>query len=879
MTLLTRPISQLTPRSLSTQPTKEIVDFLETSPQGLSSDEAARRRRLAGANELPRPQRPSFIRRFLGQFKSPLIFILLVVAFLMPFVGDSSDAIIILFVLFFNAAVGLIQEGRASRALEALAQTFVETSLVLRGGNEQRVASAELVPGDIVLLREGDHVPADGRLIEAHGLRIDEATLTGESLSVSKTAEALAGAGFAIGDLRNCVFRQTHVVAGRGTMVVSTTGERTEVGKIALSLSSRETEPPLVKKINRLSRVIAISVGVFSLSLVSFGLFTGRPLLTLIATIASLIVSIIPEGLPIVLTLVLARGVSRMAENQAVVRRLNAVEGLGQVQVICTDKTGTLTTNRLNAMFAVTAGKIFAVEGKGYEPSGSIESGGERVTLNEESDLGRLALACGLLSQGSLKQVAGNWEAQGDPINAAMLTFALRAGASVEGWQMHEELPFSYTAKRRGGQFTKGEQTVSYMAGSPESILHLCRITKEDERFTQFAKQGLRIIALAARAGDSPLSAAQPTWDYLGFIALGDQLRPEVVESIAWCKDEDIRVVMITGDHPETALAIAKRAGIAQTAEEVLNGTEMLQLTDEQLNLRLEQVRVFSRISPDHKLRIVEAYQRQGLITAMTGDGVNDAPALHRADIGVSMGKSGTDVAREASDLILLDDNFATIVAAIQEGRAIIGNVRKVITYLFSTSVAEAIVLAFTLLANLPLPLLPAQILWLNLVTDGFLDVSLAMEPTHRTRHVRQASILDRKAGTRILLLGVTMSIGTLLVYTFSAHRPISEIRSLTLLTLAMFQWMNAWSARSETRSLLSLPPFGNAYLIGATLIVVILQLLAFYTPFLQVLLKTAPLSIGDWGIAASVSLSVLLVDELWKRLRRTPDADQPLFF
>ncbi|MFA5935608.1 MAG: HAD-IC family P-type ATPase [Patescibacteria group bacterium] len=823
--------------SLASLSVTDVFDKLSASPEGLRADEAKRRLNLIGKNRLPRQKKPGLARRILEQLFSPLILILLAVAAIVPLLGHPTDAIVILLVLVFNTTVGVIQEGKASRALEALEKTLVETCTVRRDGTETRVPIEDVVVGDVLILEEGDRIPADGRFIEVSGLRVDEAALTGESTPVDKTAETLSeGTRTALGDIVNAGFAHTHVVAGRGVLLITATGSATEVGQIASALSGAQTEPPLAKKVKKLSRLIALVVMIFSAALFIVGILAGRPPLTLFATVMSLAVSIIPEGLPIVLTLVLARGVSHMAKKNAVVKKLNAVEGLGQVQVICTDKTGTLTTNHLTVQRAWGNGDW------------------------NESD------------PGLVRAAAFFGDNAKDPINAALLAFATRAGSSKDGWTRIEEKPFNYETRHRSIRAERGGERLACMAGSPEGVITACEVDETERKtiqtaISEAARQGLRVIALASRDGNLPLDNKTP-WSFSGFVAMGDTLRPRVVESVAWCHAQGIRVVMITGDHPETALAIAKSAGIADKTSEVLNGTELETMDDAALAARLDGVRVFSRIAPTHKLRIINAYRALGLITAMTGDGVNDAPALHRADIGIAMGKSGTDVAREAAHLVLMDDNFATIIDAIKEGRATVANVRRVIMYLFSTSFAEAALITATLLAGFPLPLLPGQIIWINLVTDSFLDISLGLEPAHGTREQPTGALIDRRSVVRMFLLGGTMAVGTFAVYANALGDSTAHLQTITLTTLAAFQWMNAWNARSETRSLGELSPFSNKPLLAATGIVVTLQLIAVYAPPFQALLGTVPLSFADWGIVLGLSSTVILVDEIWKKAR-----------
>ncbi len=853
-----------------------VLRRLHTSQNGLSGTEAAERRERFGPNRGPKAPKAGLASRVIAQFTSPLILIMAGAAIIMPFIGFTEDAYIILFVLTFNTIVGLVQEGRASRALQTLESLFGKTATVRRDGRPVEIPAEDITVGDIVILKEGDRIPADGRFIADSGLRVDESSLTGESVLVNKTSAALdeLTADAALGDIRNAAYAQTAVVSGNAVMVVSAVGADTEFGRIAATLLGKQTDPPLVKKVADLSRFIALSVLIFSGALFAVGLVMGERPVTLLATIVSLAASIIPEGLPIVLTLVLASSVRRMANNNAVVKRLNAVEGLGQVQVICTDKTGTLTQNKLVIQHVRTLDELYRVEGIGFSPAGAVLSSEGHVRYGAVSDLDAIGLACRLFGDDSLRQAEdGSWHAVHDPIQGAMLAMSGRYGVPQDDWDLVEEVPFSYVDKRRSGRWHKDGRSVAFMAGSPESVLAQCDLDADarrhmEDRITHFAREGLRIVGIASRDAALPLAARGP-WRFLGFLTMGDTLRPDVIESIAWCRAQGIRVVMITGDHPQTAFSIAQAAGIAESSEQVLNGTELEALSDDALAARLDDITVFSRIAPTHKLRIVEAYRAKGLVTAMTGDGVNDAPALHRADIGVAMGKGGTDVAREAAHLVLLDDDFSTIVEAIKEGRATVSSLRRVISYLFSCGLAEALVITLSVLLKLPLPLFPGQIIWINLITDTFLDVSLGMEPRHGDGGRDHGRLIDRRSALRMLYMGGVMGLLSFLVYLANIGRDAATLTTVTLTALAVFQWFNAWSSRSEHRSIFQLKPFGNRALIAATLTVAGLHLLAVYAPFMHPILHTTPLPASAWEQIAAIGVLVIVADEIWKQVQR----------
>ncbi|MCC7357736.1 HAD-IC family P-type ATPase [Candidatus Uhrbacteria bacterium] len=847
------------PRDLAPLEKTIVLKQLQTQLSGLTQKQITINSK-SETNEVKTAKPAGIVRRFFREFKSPLIYILLLVAIISPLIGKWTDAIIIFAVLLLNACIGVYQEGKASEALSKLQHAFVSTTTVRRNGSVQRISTNEVLMGDIVLLQAGDQVPADGRIIQSIGLQVDESALTGESVPVNKTDTVQQiNKDTPLGDIRNAAFRQTLIVHGSGEMVVSAIGHNTEIGHIATLLKQHQTEPPLVKKIRTLSRNIAFAVISFSLFLGVIGLLSGRPKGLIIATVASLAVSIIPEGLPVVLTLVLARGVGRMATKNAIVKHQHAVEGLGNIDVICTDKTGTLTENRLKVAYAFSDGELL-----------SLSSGKENKKILKKKPFTQLTLACAALGVGSMHQEKGEWIKDGDPINSALAMFALRMNTQLFPEHILEEIPFSFETKTRTLRFQYKQKKLDILAGAPEEVAKLCQFQInqiEQKTWQDLAKQGQRIIAIAIRDSQEEIKKTT-NWSFLGFVGLSDTLRSQVKESVRWCQTQGIRVAMITGDHPDTAFAIAKKAGIATNSNQVLAGKQLDQLDDAILAEKIMNICVFARITPEHKVRIVKAFQAKNKKTAMTGDGVNDAPALQAADIGIAMGKSGTDVAREAADIILTDDHFATIITAIQEGRAIIGNVRKVLTYLFSTSMGEALIISLALIGQLPIPLLPAQILWLNFVTDGLLVVALAMEPTHYSLHAhRDGKLLDRSSVIRISLLGATMAIGSLIVYVYTIKNlSVIQSQSITLLTMAIFQWVNAWCTRSESHSIFKLSIITNPFLILATVLVALTQLSAFNTSFLQNILHVVPISWEAWAISVTVSLSVIVVDEGWKQ-------------
>jgi P-type Ca2+ transporter type 2C len=876
----------------------QVFEKLGTSLQGLSSAEAAARLAEYGPNSLPEKKPTSLLRLFIGQFNSPLIFILFASSVIIYIIGeDSADAYIILFVLVFNAVIGTIQEGRAQNTLSAL-KKFVETKAVaLRNGTELIIPDRELVPGDIIDLHEGEKIPGDARIILSQNMKVDEASLTGESVPAFKTSEPIANEKTSVVDQRNMVFKGTNVASGNGRAVVVATGTATVIGKIAREISSIDTEIPLKTNIRNLSRAIIGVVGVIAAFLFIVGLLKGEPIQTMFATVVSLSVSIIPEGLPIVMTLVLATGVWRMSKRNALVKKLQAVEALGQARVIAVDKTGTITKNELVVRQVWTAGKLFDVAGMGYEPSGDILINGTIVDAANHPELLRLGKMVALCANArlSFSEAEKRWFIAGDPTEAAMIVFSKKIGFHKEGLlneaPVVTEIPFDYKLKYGASINTLDGKHVLTAIGAPESILGASKhmvgphgthdITDADREelektLTHLSEQGQRVVALGVRE-NVPHAAEHHEVSgltFLGFLAMKDVLRAEVKEAMVRAHEAGIRIVMITGDHKVTARAIAREAGIFSPGDELLTGVDIDNMTDEELSRALAKVTVFARVTPEHKLRIITAFKKRNEIIAMTGDGVNDAPSLVAADLGVAMGNIGTEVAKEAADIVLLDDNFGSIISAVQEGRSIYKTIKKVALYLFSTGAGEVLTIIGALLLDLPLPLLAAQIIWLNFVTDGFLDVSLAMEPQEDgllkgTFEKPHKYLVDRLMVERMIVMAVPMMVGTLMLFAEYATIDVEKGWTISLTTLAVFQWFNAWNCRSETKSIFQMNPFSNKYLVGATFIVIILQILAVYTPFLQKILHTVPLSLTEWLVIIPVAFSVVIAEEFRKFFAR----------
>ena len=866
---------------------------LESSDRGLSLDTVKERLKQYGQNSLPEEKPHSKLRLFFNQFQSSFIYILLVASVVIFLIGETMDSYIILAILLFNAVVGVIQEGKAQNTLLAL-KKFVETSAtVLRDGKEYIIPDREVIPGDILLLQEGERIPADARVILSQSLKIDEASLTGESEPIYKIIEVVDGDNLATAEQKNMVFKGTNIVSGNGRAVVVATGISTVIGGIAKQISTIDTEIPLKVNIYYLSRVIILAVTVISSAIFTVGVFSGHSVKVMFTTVVSLSVSIIPEGLPIVMTLVLATGVWRMSKQNALVKKLQAVEALGQARVIAVDKTGTLTKNELVIRKVWINDKIFEVGGTGYEPKGEIKIDGEIITPANNNELLYLGRVSSLVANARLlyAEETKNWRISGDPTDAAILVFGEKLGFHKDDLlresPLISEIPFDYKLKYHASANQIENSPLVTVVGAPEVLLSLCAHIKCDGEdyslgkekkeklevaFIKMSEQGLRVIAIAVRNDASKQLKVESihSLSFVGFFAMQDTLRPEVSLAMTRAKEAGIRVVMITGDHKITATAIAKEAGIYQEGDTVLTGEEIENMYGNELASKLGNTTVFARVTPEHKMQIINAYKSLGEIIAMTGDGVNDAPSLVAADLGVSMGKIGTEVAKEASDIVLLDDNFGSIVSAIEEGRSIYKTIKKVILYLFSTSAGEVFVISAALFLGYPLPILAAQIIWLNFVTDGFLDVALAMEPKEegllsgKFEHPKKY-IVDSLMIQRMVVMALPMMFGTLFLFSQYFETDIAKAWTISLTVLAVFQWFNAWNCRSENRSIFSINWFSNKYLVGATVVVIVLQIAAIYMPIMQKILRTVPLELSEWLLIIPIAASIIVAEEVRK--------------
>ncbi|HEX6292060.1 MAG TPA: calcium-translocating P-type ATPase, SERCA-type [Herpetosiphonaceae bacterium] len=880
-----------TPALWHTLPTEVVFRRLRSTPAGLAPVERARRQAEYGPNELHVAARNSPWALLVEQFRNVLVLILLVATALSAFLGHGVEAVVIAIIVLFAVLLGFVQEYRAERAIEALRELAAPTATVLRDGDEIEVPARDLVPGDVILLRTGDRVPADARLIEAVNLQIEEAALTGESLPVPKHTKPLVDERLTVGDRTNMIYSGTIVTYGRGQALVVATGMQTEFGRITGMLQTVETgRTPLQENLDRVGKALAKAALVVVALVVALGLLRGQPFLEMLLFGIALAVAVVPEALPAVVTISLAIGVQRMARRRALVRRLPTVETLGSTSVICSDKTGTLTKDEMTVRRIFVVGQWIEITNTGYEPSGAFLRAGVPVTPDDP--LVELLRAAALCSDARLVQRDGRWQIKGDPTEGALVVVAAKAGLDKAELDMHtprvHEIPFTSETKRMTTLHATADGTVAYAKGAPEVILDACThgMTAEGarpldgaERETilaaarQMADDALRVLAVARRPVADP-AEAEREMTLLGLVGMIDPPRPEAQAAIAICAQAGIRPIMITGDHPRTAQAVARELGMLQDGR-VVTGAELEALSEADLTREVETIEVYARVSPAHKLRIVTALQQHGHVVAMTGDGVNDAPALKKADIGVAMGITGTDVSKEAAAMMLTDDNFASIVAAVEEGRGIFGNIKKYLMYLLSSNIGEIGLMVGASLFGFPLPLTTVQILYVNLATDGLPSLALAVDPPDPDLLQRQPRNPRRGIFTRpvvILMLAgglwSTMVNLGLFAWALSSGRSLAEAMTMTFVSLVLIQFFKAYNYRSDRHSVLR-RPFANRWLNLAILWELALLAAIIYVPFLHAPFGTFSLPPVDWLIIVGLACSIAPVLELVKWMVR----------
>ena len=864
---------------------------LDTGPQGLTSAEATRRRARFGPNELPHAKGPSLAVIFVRQFKNPLIYLLLAAALVSVVTGHAGDAAFIFIVLLINAIVGTTQEYQAARSAAALDALVRQAAVVHRDGMRMSIDSADLVPGDIVDIESGVRVPADLRLLTANDLRIDESLLTGESLPVEKDARSRLDPETPLGDRATMVHAGSSVLAGRGTGVVVRTGHATELGQIAQALATTEAPPPpLLVRLARFTRALGIAIVAAIAVLAVIQLSQGTPLAAVFFFAVALAVSAIPEGMPVAISVALAIAARRMARVNVIVRGLPAVEGLGACTMIATDKTGTLTVNQLTAKTLWLSGiGTLTVEGQGYVANGHVLQDGAALAPDAAKAARRLAEAGALCNEASWRAQPGEGPVYvGDTVDVAFLVLAAKLGIDPEALRAARPatafIPFESERRFSAGFYQADGGLVAAVKGAAEVILPMCAgldTAALSRTVTELASQGYRVIAVAAGrvAGSAPEDLRG--LDFLGFVGLIDPVRPEVPDAIAKCRTAGVDVVMVTGDHPATALAIGRQLGMAHEREEVITGTDLAHLAGDpaRFDAAVAKAKIFARVEPAQKLAIVQSLQRAGHFVAVTGDGVNDAPALQAADIGVAMGRSGTDVARSAGDLVLTDDNFASIVAGIEQGRAAYDNVRKVILQLVATGAAEIVIFFLAQFLGYPLPLVAVQLLWLNLVTNGIQDVALAFEagePGALTRPPRPPDqpIFDRRMIEATILSGAYMGGVSFAVFAWliDSGWSVETARNVLLLLMVSFENAMVLSVRSETRSIFRVPFRANPFVVLAVVAAQGVHIAAMHIPGLSDVLQIAPVSLQTWATTAVLALSLIAVIEIYKYVRRHTD-------
>ncbi|GMV35064.1 cation-translocating P-type ATPase [Chloroflexi bacterium CFX5] len=880
-----------------TKNTDQALAQLNSSETGLSAKEAEARLAKFGLNEIQAARRISPWEILFEQFKNALILILLGATAISFFLGHGTESIVIAVIVLFAVGLGFVQEYRAERAIEALRQMAAPTATVLRDGIEVKTPAREVVPGDVAILHTGDRIPADGRIIESINLQIEEAALTGESVPVEKHTDALPTQDMPVGDRKNMVYAGTAATYGRGRALIVATGMQTEFGKIAQLLQTVESsKTPLQQNLDKVGSVLARAAFVVVAIIVALGLLRGQPFIEMLIFGIALAVAVVPEALPAVVTISLAIGVQKMVKRHALIRRLPAVETLGSTSVICSDKTGTLTKDEMTVRKLFAAGQVFDVSGSGYAPVGGFSiNGGTKTEPSDE--LKQMLAAAALASDATImKDETGNeendWDIKGDPTEGALVVAAAKAGLKKEAldetYPRIQEIPFTSESKRMTTLHKNGRGTVAHTKGAPEIILDNCDslltsggVKKLDdstrkqvmETAREFANQALRVLGVASKP-DAALESAQVGMTFLGLAGMIDPPRPEAKEAIAICESAGIRPVMITGDHPLTAQAVARELGLLKNGR-VVTGAELDDISDEDFKREVETIDVYARVSPAHKLRVVTALQANQHIVAMTGDGVNDAPALKKADIGIAMGITGTDVTKEAAAMTLTDDNFASIVAAVEEGRGVFGNIKKYLMYLLSSNIGEIGLMAGSALLGLPLPLTAVQILYVNLATDGLPALALSVDPAEKDLMKRKprnqkTGIFTRPVVALMLAGGIWSTIINLglFIWAINSGRSIEEAMTMTFVSLVLVQFFKAYNFRSDRHSIFN-RPFENKWLNTAILWEAVLLLLIVYIPALHEPFNTFSLPLVDWLIIGALSLTISPVLEFVKWMER----------
>jgi P-type Ca2+ transporter type 2C len=884
-----------------------VLAALSTGPQGLSDAEALKRLECYGPNELAAGKTISVWSILLRQFTNLLIAILLAATVISFVLGERLDAWVILAIVLACVVLGFVQEYRAEQAAAALQKLAAPVATVVREGKERAIPAREVVPGDVLVLHTGDRVAADGRLLEEINLKADEALLTGESLAAGKKTAPVADPDLAVADRKCMVFGGTVITYGRGRAVATATGMDTEFGKIARMLTDvTEDQTPLEARMAGIGRVLSVICLTVAVGASVLGVLRGHQWLEMLIWGISLAVAAVPESLPAVVTGALAIGTTRMARKNAIVKRLPAVETMGCTTVICTDKTGTLTKNEMTVRWLFLDGALIEVSGSGYEPAGSFAMGGAAVSPGDHPVLAEIARIALLCNDAALEENHGNWTVRGDPTEGALLVLGRKAGLDPEALSLEfprvAEIPFSSDVKRMSTFHQEPGAVLMCVKGAPERLLPRAEkmLTAQGERpmqdedheavyaqAAQMAREALRVLGLAYRrlpeVPDLESDQVDPELVWVGLVAMIDPPRPEARQAVEECRRAGIRVIMVTGDHPVTASAVAREVGLilpGQESHAVITGPELNRLSDPELKEALREVRVFARVAPEHKLRLVDILKAQGEVVAMTGDGVNDAPALKRADIGVAMGITGTEVTKGTAAMILADDNFATLVAAVEEGRAIFDNIKKYLIFLLSCNLAEILVLTGAFFLGLPLPLIALQILWVNLTTDGLPALALGVDPKApdiMSRPPRPPAEGVFSPTVNALCGAIALYLTVILIPLFGYYyywnpwelgnpeMVLTEAQTMVFITLVLAELVNAFNCRSDYLSLFKVGVFGNRFLILSVLASLAMMVAVIEWEPLSRLFHTTPLRWQDWLLAAGLSLTLVPVVELTK--------------
>ncbi len=864
---------------------KKTFDEFKTSEKGLSQKEVEKRLGKYGLNEIKEKKKISLFQIFFSQFKSPLIYILLFAIIITLLIGEYVDSMIISIIVIVNAVLGFAQEYKAEKSIEALKKLTSLKATVVRDGRKERILAKELVPGDIIILEEGEKIPADARLLESISLETHESALTGESTSVAKEINSIKGKK-SIAEQQNMIFSGTIITKGRGKAVVIRTGMKTEIGKIAEMMQSEKKEQtPLQVTLAKFGKVLGIATIVVCIIVFLTGILRGNEIIEMLVAAIALAVAAIPEGLPAVVTITLALGVTRLVKRNALVRKLHSVETLGCTNVICTDKTGTLTKDEMTVKELFVNNKLIKVTGQGYSRKGIFLD-------SKPKDYELLLKISSLCNNASVnhKRVFG------DPTEIALLVCAAKANLFREKLEQEfpriHELPFDSERKMMTTIHENKGREIAFVKGGPKQIINSCsfyyengkiiKLTKSKkeellDKNREMASKALRVLGVAYKELPKKIKYSTENIEkdlvFVGLTGMMDPPRAEIKDAIELCRKAGIRVIMLTGDQRTTAKAVGIQIGLMNKDDKVVTGREIMDLSNKEFDNMIKEVNIFARISPKDKIRIVDSLKKYGNVVAMTGDGVNDAPALKKADIGIAMGITGTDVSKEASDMILLDDNFASIVNTIKEGRGIYDNIKKFVEYLLSSNLGEILVIFIAMLIGMPLPLIAIHILWINLATDGLPALALSVDPAEpgimeRKPRKKDSQIFSKNIILRMAAIGIIMCVGTLAL--FKLYDPANNLiyaQTMAFSTLMMFQMFNVLNCRSEKNSIFKIGIFSNTYLIGAITISILLQLAVIYTP-LAVFFKTVPLSLIDLVYVVLMSSTVLIFGETIKLIR-----------